>query len=117
MSIAKSRNPELRYFSYDLIAAANDWNPQTKAGQARAEKQFAKAGERYRTALDKLRSRIGRRAWQFFRYGFGPTGLHDGRLVSMSIGDGLDYIADGKGRSGSVSSCCSRGFRSMHSAP
>jgi hypothetical protein len=85
-----------RYFSYDLIAAVNDWIPQTKANRARAERQFPKTVERYHRELDKLKHRVGVRAWQFFRYGFGPTGLHDGRLLSMCIGDGVDYKAEGK---------------------
>jgi hypothetical protein len=102
MSIAKNRNPGLRYFSYDLIAAGNDWVHQTRADEARALKKLARLTERYREELDQLTSRIGRRAWQFFRYGYGPTGLHDGRLLSMTVGDGLDYAADARGLLGSI---------------
>jgi hypothetical protein len=85
----------MKYFTYGLIAAANDWVGQTRSDQAKAEKQLWKAAQKYHRELDRLKPRIGRRAWEFFRHGFGPTGLHDGRLLSMRIGDGLDYLADG----------------------
>jgi hypothetical protein len=96
MSIVKNPNPKLKYFSYDLIAAGNDWIRQTRADEARALKKLARLTERYLVELDQLKSRIGLRGWQFFRHGYGPTGLHDGRLLSMTVGDGLNYTAEGK---------------------
>jgi hypothetical protein len=85
----------MKYFPYQLIAAANDWIDQSSADQAKAEIRFWKAVQKYHRELDRLKPRIGQRAWQFFRHGFGPTGLHDGRLLSMRIGDGLDFAVDG----------------------
>jgi hypothetical protein len=87
--------PPMKYFPYELIAAVNDWIDQTRANQAKAEKQLSKAAQKYHRELDRLKPRIGQRAWGFFRHGFGPTGLHDGRLLAMRIGDGIDYVADG----------------------
>src|SRR5712692_4495544 len=92
---ASNRGPGMKYFPYQLIAAANDWVDQTRADQAKAEKQLSKAVQKYHRELDRLKPRIGRRAWEFFRRGFGPTGLHDARLLSMCVGDGFDYVADG----------------------
>jgi len=45
--------------------------------------------------LDTLEHRISRGAWQFFRYGFGAKSLHDGRLLSLRVGDGLTYTPNG----------------------
>ncbi len=38
----------------------------------------------YAERLEKLRGRLNKRNWEFFR-----NGLHDSRLVSFSVGDGL----------------------------
>jgi len=38
----------------------------------------------YTERLEKLRERLNKRNWEFFR-----NGLHDSRLVSFSVGDGL----------------------------
>jgi len=85
----------MKYFPYHLIAAANDWIDQSSADQTKAETQLSEASQRYGRDLDRLKPRIGLRAWEFFQHGFGPTGLHDGRLLSMRIGDGLDFAVDG----------------------
>jgi len=45
--------------------------------------------------LDLLEGRLSRSAFEFFRYGFGSNGLHDGRLLSLKIGDGLSYTSNG----------------------
>jgi hypothetical protein len=45
--------------------------------------------------LDALEPRLSRSAWQFFRYGFGSKGLHDGRLLALRVGDGLTYTPNG----------------------
>jgi hypothetical protein len=85
----------VRYFTYELIAAANDWIDQTEQSRLDASRQFEKACIQYHRALEKLRPRISKPAWNFFEFGYGQTGLHDGRLVSLSVGDGLDYRANG----------------------
>ena len=85
----------MRYFTRELIAAANDWVDQSPAEQKQAEARFHSAVEQYQSQLDHLKSRVSRDAWQFFRYGYGSEGLHDARLLSLQVGDGLKYIADG----------------------
>lgn len=85
----------MRYFTYDLIAAANNWVKQTPAQQRQAAAEFAAAVEKYQRELDSMKSRISRDAWQFFRYGYDEEGIHDARLLSLKVGDGLNYVADG----------------------
>jgi hypothetical protein len=86
----------MKYFTYELIAAANDWVEQDKREVRRAEKRLDTAVRQYRHELESLKTRISQPAWKFFRYGFGNKGLHDARLLSFRIGDGLDYEPDGK---------------------
>jgi len=45
--------------------------------------------------LEKLKDRISKPAFHFFAYGFCDDSLHDGRMLSFSAGDGLDYVPDG----------------------
>lgn len=85
----------MRYFTYELIAAANNWVDQTSKEKQRAEKQFARAVETYYRELEELKPRLSHSAWKFFRHGFAETGLHDARLLSLIAGDGLNYVPDG----------------------
>jgi hypothetical protein len=86
----------MKYFNYELVAAANDWIEQTECDRQKAEGRFWKAVEQYHSELENLKPRISQTAWNFFRHGFARYGLHDSRLLSLSIGDQLDYIPDGK---------------------
>jgi len=86
----------MRYFTFELIAAANDWVPQSAAEHRKAEALLASVMKKYQHQLEPLESRVSREAWRFFRYGFGSKSLHDARLLSLQVGDGLGYIADGK---------------------
>jgi hypothetical protein len=85
----------MKYFSYNLVAAANDWIEQSAEEHRQAEQRFWSIAEDYGRELEGLKSRVSRAAWDFFRHGFGRYGLHDARLLSLSIGDGLDYVPDG----------------------
>ncbi|HEU4507360.1 MAG TPA: hypothetical protein VFR78_03910 [Pyrinomonadaceae bacterium] len=86
----------MRYFTYELISAANAWGGQSVAERRKAEARYASAFEKYKEQLESLESRISGDAYAFFRYGFGSEGLHDARLLSLCAGDGLDYLADGQ---------------------
>jgi len=85
----------MKYFTYDLIAAANDWVEQTEEESRLAEKRYWSIVEDYHLELEILKSRVSRAAWNFFRHGFGHYGLHDASLLSLRVGDGLNYVLDG----------------------
>jgi hypothetical protein len=85
----------MKYFTYELIAASNDWIDQTGQELRLAEKRFGAAVKKYRPELEGLKSRISCAAWNFFRYGRDERGLHDARLLSLSVGDGLSYTPNG----------------------
>ncbi len=85
----------MKYFTYELVAAANDWIDQTDKQRKQAEKRFWRVADDYHRELEDVKKRLSKPAWNFFRNGFAETGLHDGRLLSFSVGDGLDYIPDG----------------------
>lgn len=50
----------MRYFTFELLAAANDWVEQSEAEQKEAEARFAKAEREYWQQLEGLESRISR---------------------------------------------------------
>ena len=85
----------MKYLTYELIAAANDWIKQTGREERLAQKRVASAIQKYWRELESLKPRISGPAWKFFRYGRDETGLHDVRLLSFRVGDGLDYTPDG----------------------
>jgi hypothetical protein len=85
----------MKHFTYDLIAAANDWIQQPEEAHLEAERRFESVHRQYQDSLREIKPRISAAAWNFFDSGHGHSGLHDGRLISLSIGDGLDYRADG----------------------
>jgi hypothetical protein len=85
----------MKYITYNMVAAANDWIEQSEEEHRQAEKQYWAAVEQYRHELEGLKSRVSQPAWDFFWHGFGRYGLHDARLLSFSVGDGLDYVPNG----------------------
>jgi hypothetical protein len=85
----------MKYFTYELIAAANDWIDQTNQELRVAEKRLNAAIQKYQRELESLKPRISGAAWNFFRHGFGEQGLHDARLISLRVGDGLNFKPDG----------------------
>jgi hypothetical protein len=86
----------MKYFSYQLIASANDWVKQSEKQRKQSEEQFWKVVGQYNDDLENIKHRVSKPAWNFFRYGFGDYGLHDGRLVSFNIGDNIAYSPDNK---------------------
>ena len=55
------------------------------------DKAMFKEVEKYHQALAKLRPRLSAAAWKYFSEGFAETGIHDARLVALTLGDGLQY--------------------------
>jgi hypothetical protein len=87
--------PPMKYFTKEFIKADND-SSLTKAQSQKIDKKFNRNCKAYRRQLGRLESRISKQAWNFFYFGFGRWGLHDARLMSFTVGDGLDYRPDGK---------------------
>lgn len=85
----------MKYFTYELVAAGDDLIEQTAPELRLAQKRFRSAIQKYQRELEILKPRISRAAWDFFRHGFGERGLHDARLLSLRVGDGLNYSPDG----------------------
>jgi hypothetical protein len=85
----------MKYLSYELIATTNEWTNPTQRELRLAKKGLHSAFEKYRRELESLRPRLSKAAWDFFMYGRDEYGLHDARLLSLRIGDGLDYTPDG----------------------
>jgi hypothetical protein len=85
----------MKYFTFELLCAANDWIEQSDEERLAAEQRFERASQEYLRGLDALRPRISKPAWEFFRYGGNETGIHDATLLSASAGDGLNYAAEG----------------------
>lgn len=85
----------MKYFTFDLIAAANGWIEQTIPELRLAEKRFDSVVTKYYRELERLKPRVSGAAWNFFRHGYAEKGLHDARLLSLKVGDGLNYTPDG----------------------
>jgi hypothetical protein len=75
----------MKYFNYELIAAANDWIEQNESERQQAEARFWEAVRSYNLQLDRLKGRVSNAAWNFFRNGFGSTGLHDASLIDLQL--------------------------------
>lgn len=86
----------MRYFTYELIVAANGWIDEDENVRKQAYRRFESTTEEYYRQLDLFEHRVGHRAWEFFRFGFASKSLHDGRLLCLRIGDGLDYEPNGR---------------------
>ncbi|HMT06814.1 MAG TPA: hypothetical protein PKA82_02340 [Pyrinomonadaceae bacterium] len=60
------------------------WNSEDAKESEWARKSAHENWEIYRQQLETLRPRLSKKNFEFFK-----KGLHDGRLISFSIGDGL----------------------------
>jgi len=80
----------VRYFPVVKEVIKNDNAP---VFDETADKKFTAAYFRglraYYKHLDSIKARLGRGAYNFFRFGSEDTGLHDGFLLSLNMGDGL----------------------------
>ena len=55
-----------------------------------AEKAWQLSWRRYWSHLDKIVERLGLKAYKLFRFGTEETGLRDGYLLSLNLGDSID---------------------------
>ena len=85
----------MKYLTFELIATTNQWTDPTQRELRLAQRRLHSAFEKYFRELESLKPRLSKAAWEFFRYGRDEYGLHDARLLSFRIGDGLNYTPDG----------------------
>jgi len=55
-------------------------------------KQADRQNAAYRKQLLRLKPHLSQKAWEYFWFGFAETGIHDARLIALSVGDGLDRL-------------------------
>jgi hypothetical protein len=72
----------LKYLKY---LEQRDWD-------AIDDKQADRQNAAYRRQLSRLRLRLSQKAWQYFWFGFAQTGIHDAKLITLSVGDGLNQL-------------------------
>jgi hypothetical protein len=81
----------MKYFSQE-DSTGREYSSLSAAQRKALDRKFSRNFEAYHKQLDKLRGRISRQAWRFFALGFGDLGLHDARLLSLSVGDNLNFV-------------------------
>ncbi len=87
----------MKYFAHE--SSEGTQRTSLSGAQRKAlDQRFERSAKAYQKQLAKLEGRISRQAWNFFAFGFGGWGLHDGLLLAFSVGDGLDNPADGRER-------------------
>lgn len=83
----------MKYFTQG-DSEGKDWASLNKAQREALDRKLLRNHKAYQKQLNKLQGRISRQAWNFFAFGFGGWGLCDARLMSLSVGDGLDLLAN-----------------------
>jgi hypothetical protein len=97
----------MRYFPHVKAEVLNDNAQKFDASAARKFSAATSRGLRnYHRHLETIAHRLEAKAYRFFRFGFAETGLHDGLLLSLSIGDAIGWPEErisklqfGKGKS------------------
>jgi hypothetical protein len=79
----------MRYFTKELWAAFNTDSPDD---DERTSREWDENAAEYRTQLEELRKRLSKNAQRFFS----SVDLHDGLLLSFSVGDDLEERQDPK---------------------
>ena len=74
----------MKYFKKELWAAANSEN---EAKEKHALRQWNRNLKAYVRQVEKLKPRLTKAAYRFFT----KENLHDGRLLSFTTGDDIDY--------------------------
>jgi hypothetical protein len=85
----------MKYFTDEFYRAAATESEDTDEQKQQALESYRRTVKAYHLELDELKPRLSKPAWNFFRWGAAETGLHDARLLSFNVGDGLDYEPDG----------------------
>lgn len=77
----------MKYFTWEIVASANDWISQSTKDFKKGVRQFELATKNYDQSLRKLRGKIPGPAWEFFYNGKMDESLHDATLTSFDFGD------------------------------
>jgi hypothetical protein len=85
----------LRYFESikDALIYVNSANVDPEVVK-KQDREFLRKLRLYHKHLEKIAHRLGPGPYMFFRWGFAETGLHDGYLLSFSIGDAVTQAED-----------------------
>jgi len=85
----------MRYFesTKDAIIYEHSANADPEVIK-KQDREFLRKLRLYYKHLDKIADRLGPGAYKFFRWGFAETGLHDGYLLSLSMGDAVHQAED-----------------------
>lgn len=78
----------MKYFTKELWLA---WNNQGPLDHDKAIEIGNEAFVRYRDELEQLRARLGSETYKFFT----SENLHDGRILSFEVGDGINHKVGG----------------------
>ena len=80
----------MRYFksTKDAILYQNSSKVDPKVVK-KQDREFLRELRLYLKHLHKIADRLGAGPYKFFRWGFAETGLHDGYLLSLSMGDAV----------------------------
>jgi hypothetical protein len=80
----------LRYFesTKDVIIYQNSASADPEMVK-KQDREFLRNLRLYHKHLERIADRLGPGAHKFFRWGFAETGLHDGFLLSLNMGDAV----------------------------
>jgi hypothetical protein len=78
----------MKYFTKDLWLA---WNNQGSIDPKKAIEIGNEAFDNYRHELERLKPRLGAQTYEFFT----RESLHDGRVLSLIVGDGINHEVGG----------------------
>jgi len=79
----------MKYFTKEMWRG---WNSRDEAERQRAREQSDRNWQDYLQQLEKLQSRLGQEAYEFFK----TAERHDGRLISFTVGDAIDHNIHGQ---------------------
>src|SRR5688500_6613290 len=85
-----TRHPgsSMKYFTKEMWRG---WNSRDEAERQHANELSDRNWPEYRQQLEKLESRLGLEAYEFFKSGE----RHDGRLISFTVGDAINHDVHG----------------------
>ncbi len=72
----------MKYITRELWAG---WNSKDEKIRQWAHEETKRRFKEYEQQLEKLRARLGEENFNFFK-----NGLHDGRVITFSVGEGID---------------------------